>query len=177
MKRRAIAVVTLLARNKTARPSLRRARADDYGFCRQLAFAAMRDLVERAVGWSEYRMDMHFARQWNLGEVNILTLKDRDIGWMQRRPDREATILLNLFLLPAYRGRGIGSAILLQLLVQTKKQGKAVTLSVMKRNRALGFYRRHGFAIADEGAHEFTLRFEPKRSLRGIGPSMGMRRG
>jgi hypothetical protein len=47
----------------------------------------------------------------------------------------------------------------------------------MKRDRALGFYRRRGFAIVDEIAHELSLRFEPKPALRGNGPSMGMRRG
>ncbi len=177
MRRRAIAVVQLLARKNPTRPMLRPARADDYGFCRQLAFSAMRDLVERTVGWDEYRMDMHFARQWNLGEVSIVTLKARDIGWVQRRSAHEATTLLNLFLLPADQGRGIGGAILQQLLAQAGKQGKTVTLSVMKRNRALGFYRRHGFVVTHEGPHEFTMRCEPRRSARGVGPSMGLRRG
>jgi ribosomal protein S18 acetylase RimI-like enzyme len=177
MKRRAIAVVKLLVRKKPTRPILRSARGDAYGFCRQLAFSAVCDLVDQVVGWDEYRMDMHFARQWNLSEVSIVTLNGRDIGWMQRRPDREATSLLNLFLLPAYRGRGIGATILQQVLAQAGKRGKAVTLSVMKRNRALGFYQRHGFVVTQEGSHEFTMRCEPRRSARGVGPSMGLRRG
>ena len=177
MKGGAIAVVRLLSRKKPARPSLRPARANDYGFARQLCFSAMRELVEQAVGWDEYRMDMHFARQWALGEVRIITVNQRDIGWMQLRSEREATVLLNLFILPEQQRRGFGSAILQQLLAQAKKQGKAVTLSIMKLNRALDFYRRHGFAIVHEGPHELSLRFEPRQSLRGIGPSMGMRRG
>jgi ribosomal protein S18 acetylase RimI-like enzyme len=52
-----------------------------------------------------------------------------------------------------------------------------VSLSVMKGNTALGFYRRHGFRLTHEDRFKLYLLYEPKHPLRGIGPSMGMRRG
>jgi hypothetical protein len=42
----------------------------------------MRPLIEQAIGWDEYRMEMHFARQWNLGQVRIIAVSNRDIGWL-----------------------------------------------------------------------------------------------
>jgi GNAT superfamily N-acetyltransferase len=171
------AAMRLLSRGKHAKPSLRRARPADYGFARQLCFATMHDLVDQAAGWDEYRMEMNFARQFDLSEVRIVTLNGRDIGWIQTRAGSETTVLLQFYIVPEAQGRGFGSAILKQLLAEAKKQAKGVTLSLMKRNRAIGFYRRHGFRVTHEGPYEIYMRFEPKHSLRGIGPSMGMRRG
>jgi hypothetical protein len=67
--------------------------------------------------------------------------------------------------------------VLKQLLAESAKRRQTLTLSVMKGSRALAFYRRHGFRMSDEDRYKFYLSFEPKRPLRGIGPSMGMRRG
>ena len=85
--------------------------------------------------------------------------------------------LCQFFIAPECQSRGIGGGVLKQLLAESGKRGLPVTLSVMKCNRALAFYRRHGFRVTHEGPYEIYMRFEPKHSLRGIGPSMGMRRG
>jgi ribosomal protein S18 acetylase RimI-like enzyme len=174
---RKVATVGLLSRGIPLRPSLRRARPVDYGFARRLCFTTMHDLVEQAVGWDEYWMDMNFARQFVLSEVRIITLNDRDIGWIQTQADHGVAIIQHFYIVPEQQGRGIGGTILKQLLAQARRQGKAVTLSVMKRNRARRFYEKHGFRLTHEGTHEIYMRFEPKHSLRGIGPSMGVRRG
>jgi ribosomal protein S18 acetylase RimI-like enzyme len=177
MKRKAIAALDLLTRRKTPRPALRPARPVDYAFARQLMFSTMRDLVEEAVGWNEYRMDAGFARQFDMSKARIVTLGGRDIGWIQSQGVNDEIEIPYFFILPEHQGQGIGGAILNQLLALAQKQGKPVSLSVMKRNRAIEFYRQHGFRITHEGPHEFDMRLEPKPSLRGIGPSMGMRRG
>ncbi len=162
---------------KLMRIALRDARPIDYGFARQLCFAATRDLVEQAFGWDEYWQDALFARQFALNEVRIITLDGTDIGWIQTQIDGRTMKLGQFHIAPERQGRGIGSTVLKRLIGQAGKRGKAVTLSVMKGNRALGFYQRHGFRTTHEDRYKFYMRLEPKRSLRGIGPSMGMRRG
>ena len=163
-----------------ARPvkiGLRGARPVDYGFARQLYFATMRVLIDEAFGWNEYRQDATFAQQFVLSEVRIVTLSRKDVGWTQAQRSDRAINLGHFYISPEHQGRGIGSAVLKQLLGEARRQGKDVTLSIMKANPALGFYRRHGFRVTHEDRHKFYLRFEPKPPLRGIGPSMGMRRG
>ncbi len=171
------AAMRLLSRRKPTKPSLRRARPADYGFARQLCFATMHDLADHAAGWDEYRMEMNFARQFDLSEIRIIALNGRDIGWIQTQAGNEATVLFQFYIVPELRGRGFGSTILKQVLAEAKKRAKGITLSIAKRNRAIGFYRHHGFRVSHEGPYEICMRFEPKHSLRGIGPSMGMRRG
>jgi GNAT superfamily N-acetyltransferase len=164
-------------RTKPVKIGLRPARPIDYGFARQLYSATMRDLVEEAFGWNEYHQDAVFARQFVLSEVHIVTLSGRDVGWIQTQRSERTIKLGQFYIAPEHQGRGIGSTVLERLLGEARKQGKDVTLSVMKANPALDFYRRRGFRLSHEDRYKFYLRYQPRHPLRGIGPSMGLRRG
>ena len=174
---KAIASAGRSFRARPAKIALRVARPVDYGFARQLCFTTMHELVEQVFGWDEYSQDAIFARQFVLSEVRIVTLEGKDIGWIQTQSNDRTINLGQLYIAPGSQCRGVGSAVLQQLLAESGKRGKDVTLSVMKGNPALGFYRRHGFRVTHDDRYKFYLRFEPKHPLRGIGPSMGMRRG
>lgn len=59
-----------------------------------------------------------------------------------------ATPELSISLLPGYRGKGIGTALLAQLFVQLTAQGhKAVCLSVQPQNQAMALYEKLGFCV------------------------------
>lgn len=55
---------------------------------------------------------------------------------------------IGIALQPPYRGQGIGTALLLNLLQELRKHGvPAASLSVDRRNRAFSLYQRLGFEI------------------------------
>lgn len=58
----------------------------------------------------------------------------------------EATPELSMSLLPEYRGRGIGTKLLRQLLANAGKRFDAISLSVSVTNPARRLYEREGFA-------------------------------
>lgn len=65
---------------------------------------------------------------------------------------------LAVSLLPAYRNRGIGTALLSDLLDQVRAGGyEAVSLSVQKANRALHLYRRLGFRTVTDHGEELIM--------------------
>ena len=70
--------------------------------------------------------------------------------------DRGAELwLIDIALLPECRGRGIGAALLGDLLAQGRDAGKPVGLTVFKSNPARRLYERLGFvAIEDGGAYD-----------------------
>jgi GNAT superfamily N-acetyltransferase len=177
MKQKALAAARRAFGTRLPKIALRDARPIDYGFARQLCFTTMRELIEQAFGWDEYSQDAIFARQFVLDEVHIVTIDGKDVGWIQIQRDAATINLGQFYIAPDRQNRGIGGMVLKQLLAESGKRGLAVTLSVMKANRALAFYRRRGFRVTHEDRYKIYLRFEPKRPLRGIGPSMGMRRG
>ena len=102
---------------------LRKARPVDYGFARQLYALTMRDLIEQAFGWDEYRQDMSFASQYVQGEARIVAVNGRDVGWIQTRIDGSTLNLLQLYIAPAWQNRGIGSMVLKRLLAQARRRG------------------------------------------------------
>ena len=57
-------------------------------------------------------------------------------------------LIMDIALLPEYRGRGIGTAILHELLQAADRAGKTVMLHVEPNNPALRLYQRLGFEIS-----------------------------
>ncbi len=62
--------------------------------------------------------------------------------------------LMDITVLPEFRGRGIGSAILADLIEEARAEGRTLTIHVERFNRALALYRRLGFRqIEDKGVY------------------------
>lgn len=71
----------------------------------------------------------------------------------------DATPSLAIAVLPEYRGRGIGTALLEQLLEQLRAAGYvAVSLSVQQKNPALHLYERLGFEPVRVADGEVVMR-------------------
>jgi ribosomal protein S18 acetylase RimI-like enzyme len=73
---------------------------------------------------------------------------------------RDAEIrIVDIALLPEYRGNGIGTTLLRDLLAEADAAGKRVTIHVERFNPALRLYERLGFCIAeDKGVYLFLER-------------------
>lgn len=62
--------------------------------------------------------------------------------------------LVDIALLPAARGRGIGARLVTALIDEARTAGKSLTLHVLSASRAVAFYQRLGFAAVDaDGMH------------------------
>ena len=85
----------------------------------------------------------------NVGAVWLRLLKGKAGGYGY--VDDE-TPELSVALSPAYRGRGIGTALLTQLLERAALRYEAVSLSVSSENPAKKLYERLGFARVSEDA-------------------------
>ncbi|MDQ4098122.1 MAG: GNAT family N-acetyltransferase [Actinomycetota bacterium] len=71
------------------------------------------------------------------------------------RSDAEI-VIIDIALLPEYRGRGIGTALVRGVLDEATAGGKVVRMHVERHNPALRLYERLGFSIAeDRGVYLF----------------------
>jgi ribosomal protein S18 acetylase RimI-like enzyme len=73
--------------------------------------------------------------------------------------------IVDIALLPARRGQGIGSSLLRDLLAEADAAGKSVTIHVERLNPALRLYERLGFSVAEDKGVYLFLERPPARGL------------
>jgi len=156
-------------RGATPRISLRSVTDDDREFLFCL-YASTRAEEKELVGWPDELWDQfmrmqfdlqqsHYLRSYDNPSFDIIMADDTPIGrlYLDRRADEYR--LIDLALLPEFRGLGIGGSLLMAVVQEAEAQGLPVSLHVEKNNPILDYYRRIGFRIeADRGAYLFMVR-------------------
>lgn len=142
---------------KTIEYGLRAAKKSDYDFVKGLYVATMEPLLTALDAWNTERNIASFNQTYRVGEASIVVVAGKDIGWFQLHPGKNDLSLHQIHLKPGYHNRRIGTHIIEALIRRAETEGKKLTLSVVRGNRALRLYRRLGFAIIDEDDTKFHL--------------------
>lgn len=142
----------------TAAYSLRPATEADFDFLFALHRAAMRDYIEPIWGWHEEWQQEYFRRKFEPRRRRIIQVDGRDAGVLVVEW-REDEIYLGLIeLLPEFQGRGIGSAIVADLLAKARARQLPLALHVLKTNQpARRLYERLGFTVEAEEAVRYRM--------------------
>jgi len=140
------------------------ARAEDESFLSQV-FAATRGAQFSALGWPEAQLNAFlqlqfsiqqrsYAMQFPEADCRIIRYDDRPVGRViVYRSDSEVR-LVDIAVLPAYQSRGIGVEVIRSLQAEATREGKPLTLQVLKGNPARRLYDRLGFVETGEnGTH------------------------
>ena len=118
------------------------------------------------VPWTDQQkaafLDMQFRAQHAHYQQNypdadwLVTMRNgEDVGrlYVERWPSQHC--IIDIALLPEHRGKGIGNALLRDLMADAAAAGKAVTIHVEKNNPAMRLYRRLGFQTEeDKGVYD-----------------------
>jgi ribosomal protein S18 acetylase RimI-like enzyme len=131
---------------------IRPARPDDYAFAEALYIDSMRPLMNGLAPWNEAERRAALRRSFKTADTSIIIVEARDVGWMQVTERDTDYNLAQLQILEHCCGRGIGTALIGNLLRQAAGEGRTVSLSAVRTNRAIGLYERLGFRILDPGA-------------------------
>lgn len=136
---------------------LRPATAEDYAFLEQLHRRTLRPYVERTWGWDDAEQAAMFRRRFDPALLVIVVVDERDAGVLHVERRADETFLVNIALDPEFQGRGIGTAIVGDVLAE----GAPVTLQVLRVNPARGLYERLGFRLTEETATHYRMRAGP----------------
>ena len=68
---------------------------------------------------------------------------------------------MDVALLPAYRGRGVGTQLLEQILAEGRQLNLPVTIHVERFNHALRLYERLGFRVEEDKGVYLFLKWTP----------------
>ena len=142
--------------------TLRAACADDAGFERAVFESARADAGLLAAWPEELRrpfldqqfqfQTLHYARTYPHASRNIIQASGQPIGRFILDRGMEEWCVIDIALMPAWRGRGIGAALLRATLAEAAQARVRVTLTVDTNNPARRLYARLGFAVTDEAA-------------------------
>jgi ribosomal protein S18 acetylase RimI-like enzyme len=96
--------------------------------------------------------DVHYRRHYPDASFEVIEVDGEPAGRLYvDRLDEEIRII-DIALLPRFRGRGIGAALLRELIDEAAGAGKRLSIHVERENRARALYERLGFTVvADDG--------------------------
>lgn len=151
--------------------TLRPATPADYHFMR-LLYGSTREEEMKQFPFDEFRkkefLDQQFGAQYQhyqlhypTCERNIVEKDGKPIGRLWIDEWRDQLRLVDIALMPEWRGSGIGSMLLDDVLARGAKAGKPVTIHVESYNPALRLYERLGFVKVDTNGVYFLMKWTP----------------
>lgn len=151
--------------------TLRPAVADDEEFLYQL-YAATR-AGELALGqWDEAQaaaflqlqfraQQQSYRRQFPTATTQIIVAGEVAVGRFITNRNAAEILLVDISLLEAWQGRGIGTALIQSLQAEAAASGRPVRLHVLVTNRAQRLYQRLGFVAHGEPSVYLAMTWQP----------------
>ncbi len=131
----------------------------------ELAVVPWTDAQKEAFLRMQFQAQHQYYRQtYPDARFDVIVHGDTPVGrlYVDRREDEIR--LIDIALLPAHRARGIGSALLGELLAEAERAGKPVRIHVEHNNPARRLYERLGFRpLEDRGVYLFMEWAPPAR--------------
>ena len=151
--------------------SLRPANEGDEGFLRQVYAESRREELDQVVWPEGVREEFlrsqfdaqaaHYILHYPGAEFLIIAQEGQPAGRLYVKRSTPEIRIMDIALIPAFRGKGIGTALLGQLIDEGKAAGSIVTIHVEKFNPALNLYQRLGFRTVDDRGAYWFLEWSP----------------
>lgn len=156
--------------------SLRPAGPDDEGFLYRV-YASTRVEELAVTGWDaattnafltqQFRAQHeHYVTNYEGASYAVILVDGEPAGRLYVARWADEIRVMDIALLPGYRGRGVGEHLLRKLLAEAASAGKAVSIHVERANRAMSLYTRLGFEEIGEHGVYLLLRREPPAATR-----------
>lgn len=141
---------------------------DDFESLLALRIAAMRPSLERIGRFDPDRARARLRAGFSPEHTRWIVVEGERVGFLTTRIDDNEMTLEHLYLRPDSQGRGIGSAVVGDVIREADILRCELTVEALRESAANEFYLRHGFALESED--EFDLRYRRLPAIREIGP-------
>lgn len=150
---------------------LRPETSKDTTFLRRL-YASTREIEMAIVPWDaaqkEQFLDMqfraqreHYLRYYPNASYLVIEIDDRPAGRLYVDRWEGEIRLMDIALLPDFRGQGAGSRLLSDILDEGRRTSRVVTIHVEGNNPARRLYQRLGFEVVEDKGVYLLMRWTP----------------
>ena len=111
--------------------------------------------------WNEDEQVTKHRANYDAGTHEFILVEGSIAGLLATEVEPNHLWLVKLYLLPAYRNKGLGSAVIATVKARARSLGKPVRLRVLRVNAgAKRLYERHGFKVVQEAPERFFMEGE-----------------
>lgn len=140
-------------------------------------YASTREAELAMTGWDEAACTAFLNMQFRAMRVgyrtsfpnavfSIVLFDGRPVGRLVVNRADEEVCVVDVALLPASRGQGIGTTLMRNLLAEVEASGKPVRLRVQKGSPANRFYQRLGFKQIEEFDFDVQMEWMPNNQVK-----------
>ena len=151
------------SRNQQINYRLRKASAQDVVFLFNVSTEAMRPVVESLHPDQTFDTESEFKNyqeKYIPDEIDVIQLDGVDIGRLRIVRSAESIYIGGIQILPEFQNRGIGSAIVTDLIQESNSAGVPILLEVHEVNtKALNFYKKLGFVEVGREEGKLSMRY------------------
>ena len=127
-----------------------------------IRIAAMRESLERLGRFDPQRARDRFLASFDPAITRHVVADDERVGFIVVRLQDDGLLLDHIYLLPQAQGRGIGTAVLADVLARADASRVPVRVVALRDSDANRFYRRHGFALVEHGEWDEFYQRDPQ---------------
>ncbi len=108
--------------------------------------------------------DAHYREHYPGATMDVVEIDGEPAGRLYVHRGRSDIRIMDIAIAPAYRGRGIGTALLRALVREAAASGRKLSIHVEANNPARRLYERLGFTQAGETGVYLLMELTPERS-------------
>ncbi len=146
--------------------TLRQAVEADIDFLFLVSTSAMQHVHDAIHGDKPRDLEKEFVEykeKFKPEAINIVQFEGKDVGRLRVVRSSESIYIGGLQLLPEYQGKGIGSAIMFDLIQESEKTHLPILLEVHHVNKnAYTFYIKVGFETVKDLGTKWEMKYVPK---------------
>lgn len=116
---------------------------------------------EMLVAMQHRAQDQYYRATYPEATHRIVCVGETSIGRLIVERSGSQLLLVDVALLPEFRGHGIGGAILRDLIDEAVGSGRVMVLQVVKTNPAVNLYRRLGGEITGDTGTHYQIEWRP----------------
>jgi ribosomal protein S18 acetylase RimI-like enzyme len=102
----------------------------------------------------------HYAAMYPQASHNVIYVDETAVGRIYVDRDEGGLNILDITVLPQYRGHGTGVMLLRRLMEEAGASGKAITIYVESFNPSLRLFERLGFQKEREEGFQFLMKWQ-----------------